>query len=405
MISVEDARQRILRSLKTLPHEDVAISEALGRVLAQDIQARRTQPPTDISAMDGYAARSSDLSNIPKTLKMIGESPAGGSFSGTVEQNETVRIFTGGPLPKGADTVVIQENTVPNGKLISVKESARAGQYIRKAGLDFNEGEIGLRAGRILSARDIALAAAMNFPWLPVYRKPRIAILATGDEIVRPGDPIGPNQIVSSNAIALQAFIEVCGGFAVDLGISPDKTDALLQMANGARGTDLLITTGGVSVGDHDLVHEALHGAGLKVNFSKVAMRPGKPVMFGDLNGIPVLCLPGNPVSALVCALVFLYPALKCLLGIPSDEGTLTEQVRLATPLGQNDHRQDYLRATLERTSDGVLWADPYERQDSSMISLLSKAECLIFRPPKAPAAQVGDVVEVINFPTGLAAI
>ncbi|SVD18867.1 uncharacterized protein METZ01_LOCUS371721, partial [marine metagenome] len=303
------ARQRILRSLKTLPHEDVAISEALGRVLAQDIQARRTQPPTDISAMDGYAARSSDLSNIPKTLKMIGESPAGGSFGGTVGQNETVRIFTGGPLPKGADTVVIQENTVPNGELISVKESARAGQYIRKAGLDFNEGEIGLRAGRILSARDIALAAAMNFPWLPVYRKPRISILATGDEIVRPGDPIGPNQIVSSNAIALQAFIEVCGGFAVDLGISPDKTDALLQMANGARGTDLLITTGGVSVGDHDLVHEALHGAGLKVNFSKVAMRPGKPVMFGNLNGIPVLSLPGNPVSALVCALVFLYPA------------------------------------------------------------------------------------------------
>ena len=405
MISVEDARQRILSSFKPLPHEDVAISEALGRVLARDIQARRTQPPTDISAMDGYAARSSDLSNIPKTLKMIGESPAGGSFGGTVRQNETVRIFTGGPLPQGADTVVIQENTVANGELISVKESAKAGQYVRKAGLDFNEGEIGLRAGRILSARDIALAAAMNFPWLPVYRKPRIAILATGDEIVRPGDPIGPNQIVSSNAIALQAFIEVCGGFSVDLGISPDKTEALLQMANGARGTDLLITTGGVSVGDHDLVHEALRSAGLKVNFSKVAMRPGKPVMFGDLNGIPVLCLPGNPVSALVCALVFLYPALKCLLGIPSDEGTLTEQVRLASFLAQNDHRQDYLRATLERTSDGVLWADPYERQDSSMISLLSKAECLIFRPPNAPAAQVGDVVEVINFPTGLAAI
>ncbi|PPR35038.1 MAG: Molybdopterin molybdenumtransferase [Alphaproteobacteria bacterium MarineAlpha9_Bin5] len=403
MISVDEARTRILSSFEPLPPEDVGLDEALGRVLAQDVRARRTQPPTAISSMDGYAARSADLSEAPKVLKQVGKAPAGGAFSGVVGPNETVRIFTGGPIPDGADTIVIQENTESEGDRITVRVSAKAGQYIRNAGLDFNTGEVGLSSGKILTARDISLAAAMDFPWLTVYRKPRIAILATGDEVVRPGEPIGPNQIVSSNAIALQAFVKICGGTAINLGISPDKADTLRKMANGARGSDLLVTTGGISVGEHDLVRQALNSSGLKVDFWRVAMRPGKPVMYGQLGGVPVLGLPGNPVSVMVCALVFLSPVLNCLLGLPNDNGAVIEKAFLASPLSKNDRRQDYLRATLTRHKDGSLWAQPFERQDSSMISLLAKAQCLIIRVPNAAAADAGQTVEVMRFPSGLA--
>ena len=403
MISVDEARTRILSSFEPLPPEDVGLDEALGRVLAQDVRARRTQPPTAISSMDGYAARSADLSEAPKVLKQVGKAPAGGAFSGVVGPNETVRIFTGGPIPDGADTIVIQENTESEGDRITVRVSAKAGQYIRNAGLDFNTGEVGLSSGKILTARDISLAAAMDFPWLTVYRKPRIAILATGDEVVRPGEPIGPNQIVSSNAIALQAFVKICGGTAINLGISPDKADTLRKMANGARGADLLVTTGGISVGEHDLVRQALNSSGLKVDFWRVAMRPGKPVMYGQLGGVPVLGLPGNPVSVMVCALVFLSPVLNCLLGLPNDNGAVIEKAFLASPLCENDQRQDYLRATLKRHKDGSLWARPFERQDSSMISLLAKAQCLIIRVPNAAAADAGQTVEVMRFPSGLA--
>ena len=402
MISVDEARSKILSSFKPLPPEDVSLDKALGRVLAQDVIARRTQPPFAVSAMDGYAIRSNDLDKIPKSLKQVGKVAAGDSFDGVVRRNQTVRIFTGAPLPKGTDTIIIQENTEATPEQITVKADAVPGQYVRKMGLDFTEGEMGLHSGTLLSARDVSLAAAMNYPWLSVHRRPRIAILATGDEIVRPGDPIKKNQIVSSNALALQAFVEVCGGTAINLGISPDQTRVLREMTSGARGADLLVTTGGISVGEHDLVRKALKTKSLEIDFWRVAMRPGKPVMFGKLGAVPILGLPGNPVSSMVCALVFLLPVMRRLLGLAEQHNTNLQGAFLTSPLPANDKREDYLRATIEYKEDGTVWARPFKRQDSSMLSLLAKAQCLIIRAPHAPRAEPGQTVQVMKFPSGL---
>ncbi len=404
MIPVEEALERILAGFAPVPAEQVAVSNALGRILAEPVMARRTQPPADVSAMDGYAARAADVATIPVTLRQVGESPAGGSFDGTVGAGETVRIFTGAPVPAGADCIVIQEDTVADGDAITITEAGRLGRHIRKAGLDFRDGDIGVAAGRVLGARDLALAAAMNCPWLAVRRRPRVAILATGDEVVMPGDPIGPNQIVSSNSIALAAVVEACGGEPVVLGIAPDEAGALRAMTDGARGHDLLVTTGGVSVGDHDLVRQVLGEKGLDVDFWRVAIRPGKPLMFGDLDGTPVLGLPGNPVSTLVCALLFLRPALAVMLGadIEAADADWHRDARLAASLPANDRRQDYLRARLHRDADGVLVAAPFERQDSSMLSLLAEADGLVIRPPHAAPANAGDSVQVLLFPSGM---
>ena len=403
MISVDEARTRILTTFNALPPEDVSLDKALGRVLAQDVVARRTQPPLAVSSMDGYAVRSSDLDKIPKILKEVGKVAAGDSFEGVVGRNQTVRIFTGAPLPKGADTIIIQENTDATDEQITVRAGAPPGQHIRETGLDFTEGDMGLNSGKLLSARDISLAAAMNFPWLSVHRRPRIAILATGDEIVRPGEPIKTNQIVSSNALALQAFVEVSGGIAINLGISPDQNDILRQMANGARGSDLLVTTGGISVGEHDLVRQALNTNGLEIDFWRVAMRPGKPVMFGKLDAVPILGLPGNPVSSIVCALVFLLPVMRRLLGLTDHHNANVHRAFLTSPLPANDKREDYLRATIEHREDGTVWTRPFKRQDSSMLTLLAKAQCLIIRAPHAPKADQGETVQVMRFPSGLA--
>ena len=320
-----------------------------------------------------------------------------------VRRDQTVRIFTGAPLPKGADTIIIQENTEATGDQIKVKTNAAPGQYVRKTGLDFTEGDLGLSSGKLLSVRDVSLAAAMNYPWLSVHRKPRIAVLATGDEIVRPGEPIKQNQIVSSNALALQAFVEVCGGIAINLGISPDQKQVLQEMTNGARGTDLLVTTGGISVGEHDLVREALNANGLEIDFWRVAMRPGKPVMFGKLGAVPILGLPGNPVSSIVCALVFLLPVMRRMLGLTDQHNANLQKAFLSSPLPENDNREDYLRATIEYREDGTVWTRPFKRQDSSMLTSLAKAQCLIIRGPHAPKADAGQTVEVMKFPSGLA--
>ena len=403
MISVDEARTRILTTFNALPPEDVSLDKALGRVLAQDVIARRTQPPLAVSSMDGYAVRSNDLDKIPKIFEEVGKVAAGDSFEGVVGRNQTVRIFTGAPLPKGADTIIIQENTDATAEQMTIKAGAPPGQLVRETGLDFSGGDMGLSSGKLLSARDVSLAAAMNFPWLSVHRRPRIAILATGDEIVRPGEPIKKNQIVSSNALALQAFIEVSGGIAINLGISPDQNDILRQMADGARGTDLLVTTGGISVGEHDLVRQALNTNGLEVDFWRVAMRPGKPVMFGKLGAVPILGLPGNPVSSIVCALVFLLPVMRRLLGLTDQHNANVQRAFLASPLPANDKREDYLRATIEYREDGTVWTRPFKRQDSSMLTLLAKAQCLIIRAPHAPKADPGETVQVMRFPSGLA--
>src|SRR6266481_1284298 len=287
MISVEEALARLLAPLEALPPEQVSTADGVGRVLAEDVAARRTQPPFAVSAMDGYAVRAADLGHIPVSLRIVAEIPAGAGFGGTLAPGEAARIFTGAPLPDGADTIVIQEDTERDGDRVEVREGAARGRYVRRAGLDFAEGEVLLVAGKRLTPRDIGLAAAMNRPWLFVHRRPRVAILSTGDEIVMPGDPIGPHQIVSSNSLALAAFVTASGGVPVSVGNAPDDPAALRRIAAATSGVDLLVTTGGVSVGEHDLVREALAADGFELDFWQIAMRPGKPLMVGRYRGTP----------------------------------------------------------------------------------------------------------------------
>jgi molybdopterin molybdotransferase len=401
VISVEDALSRLLEPLEPLPPEQVSIVDALGRVLAEDVAARRTQPPFAVSAMDGYAVRADDVITLPVELRIVAEVPAGAGFGGHVGAGETARIFTGAPLPEGTDTIVIQEDTERDGSRVRVLEGAPRGRYVRREGLDFGEGDVLLRAGRRLTARDIGLLAAMNRPWLFVHRRPRIGILSTGDEIVMPGDPIGPHQIVSSNSLALAAFVTACGGIPVSAGNAPDDPEALRRIAAATSGVDLLVTTGGASVGEHDLVRDALAADGLELDFWQIAMRPGKPLMVGRYRGTPMLGLPGNPVSTLVCALLFLNPALDRIGGVsPSVESTLT--ARLGVALAKNDRRQDYLRSRLARAGDGTLEVFPFEVQDSSMMRLLAAADCLVVRPPNAPAIAAGAPVPIVPFPGGV---
>lgn len=395
MIPVEDARRRILSAFRAVGVEQIALADAFGRVLAEDVVARVTQPPVAVSAMDGYAVRHDDVATVPVRLNVIGEAPAGRAFAGQVETGQAVRIFTGGPVPVGADAIVIQEDTERDGDFVTVLQSATVGRFIRPAGLDFNVGETGLSAGRVLTSRDIGLAAAMNVPWLKVRRRPRVAVLSTGDELVNPGEPVGPSQIICSNGLSLAAFVRSAGGEPIELGIAPDDIDALASLAAGARGADILVTSGGASVGEHDLIQTALGRDGLKVDFWKVAMRPGKPLIFGHYGETPFLGLPGNPVSSLVCAVVFLGPILDALLGLERRD-TAAPTAKLGADLGDNDRRQDYLRATLGRAEDGDLIATPFAKQDSSMLSRLAWADCLIVRPPHAPAARAGERVEII---------
>ncbi|HKX11421.1 MAG TPA: gephyrin-like molybdotransferase Glp [Stellaceae bacterium] len=400
MISVEEALMRLLEPLKPLAAEQVALADAFGRVLAEPVIARRTQPPAALSAMDGYAVRAADVKQVPARLRVVGAVPAGKSYDRPLSAGEAVRIFTGAPLPRGADAIVIQEDTDRDGETVVVREGAPSGRYVRPAGLDFETGAVGIPARRRLTARDIGLAAGMDRPWLMVHRRPRVAILSTGDEIVMPGDPVGPNQIVSSNSLALGAFVESCGAVPLQLGIAADTPDSVQRLAEGARGADLLITTGGASVGDHDLVKDALRVSGLELDFWQIAMRPGKPLMVGRYRDAVMVGLPGNPVSTMVCALIFLKPAIERLSGLdPVAEPAVT--ARLAVPLAANDRRQDYLRATLARAADGELEAKPFEKQDSSMMSLLARADCLVVRPPHAPAAKAGERVTIIQLGGG----
>ena len=395
MIPVAEALARITAAFAPLSAEQVGLANALGRVLAADLVSRRTQPPVAVSAMDGYAVRAQDTSSVPVVLTRIGEAPAGSAFEGVVGPGETVRIFTGGPVPKGADAIVIQEDTEVDGARITVKESSGPGRYIREAGLDFSEGVVGLKAGTRLGSAEIGLAAAMNVPWLKVRRRPRIAVMATGDEIVMPGEPVGPHQIISSNGPALSAFIAERGGAPIDLGIAGDTQASIRETAGGAAGADLLVTCGGASVGEHDLIQSALEPDGLAVDFWKIAMRPGKPLIFGRLGSTPLLGLPGNPVSSMVCAVLFLAPVIDRMLGIEKPPGA-AETARLGRALKPNDRRQDYLRATLTRDTEGALVATPFEKQDSAMLARFVAADCLIVRPPGAPAAKKGERAEII---------
>jgi len=399
LLAVAEARRRIVAAFQPLPAESVALPQACGRVLAHDVLARVTQPPADVSAMDGWAARAEDVAALPATLVEVGEAPAGGAHGGTIGPGQAVRIFTGGPVPAGADTIVIQENVHaeppgPGRKLNVFDGPNTKGRHIRRAGLDFRAGEVGLPAGRRLTARDVGLAAAMNVPWLDVRRRPRVVLLATGDELVRPGEAVGANQIVSSNNLSLAAMIARWGGEPIDLGIARDDPATLRAMAAGARGAELLITVGGASVGERDLVQSVLGEVGLELDFWRIAMRPGKPLMFGRIGGTPMLGLPGNPVSALVCALLFVRPAIEAMLGC-AGSSAVTGRARLGRALSQNDEREDYLRSTLSIDSNGELCATPFDVQDSSMLSRLAQADCLVIRPPHAPAAPAGSPVDI----------
>jgi molybdopterin molybdotransferase len=396
MLSVEEARARLLDGLQPVGEEVVPLAEAWGRITAAPVAARLDQPPQDISAMDGYAVCASDAVTGAR-LAVVGTAPTGHPWSGTLAPGEALRLFTGSIMPPGADAVLMQENACRDGEHVVVREGIARGRHIRRRGLDFCRDDVLLPAGRKLTARDIGLAAAGNHPWLRVHRRPRVAILATGDEIALPGEPIPPGGIVSSNAHALAALVRACGAEPMVLPVVADDAPAIAAAARSADGADLLLTTGGASVGEHDLVQAGLGIGGLTVDFWKVAMRPGKPFMFGRLGELPVLGLPGNPVSALVCAVLFAVPVLARLAGAATTQPP-SESAILGAPLPANDHRADHLRATLTEAEAGDLpVATAFERQDSAMLRLLAKADALILRPPGAAAAAAGARVQVIR--------
>lgn len=380
------------------PSETLPLAHCAGRVLATDLKALRTQPPFANSAMDGYAVRADDIAPA-KELRVIGESAAGRSFSGLVRSNEAVRIFTGAPIPDGADTILIQENADGVGTTtIRVREGAERGKFVRQAGLDFSEGEVLLLAGSRLDSASLGLAAAMGHPTLTVRRKPLVAILATGDELVQPGEPVGPDQIVASNSFALAALVEQAGGTALDLGIARDDHADLADKIGRARkaDADVLITLGGASVGEHDLVQAALIGQGMALGFWKIALRPGKPMMMGRLGRMVALGLPGNPVSSIVCGHLFVVPLLRALLGVPEPERELSEPAIVGRDLPANDERRDYMRSELILTPEGWL-ATPFAKQDSSMLATLARADALLIRESFAAPANKGDSCRIIR--------
>jgi molybdopterin molybdotransferase len=396
LLSVEEALARVLDGLVPLEAERVAIESAHGRVLAEDLAARLTQPPFDASAMDGYAVRAADVASLPAKLQVIGVAAAGAGFKDRVGEGQAVRIFTGAPVPEGADTVVIQEDSEEGDGVVTIKEAAPH-RHIRPRGQDFRDGEVLLLAGTRLGARELLLAAAMNHADLPVRRKPRVAILATGDEVVPPGSELGCDQIISSVPYGLTALIEAEGGDAMRLGIAKDDPKSLATLARAGRAADILVTIGGASVGERDLVASALKDEGLELDFAKIAMRPGKPLLYGRIGPQRVLGLAGNPVSALVSAHVFLKPMLRRMMGIPESLRPLPRAV-LGVALAANGPRQHYLRATSEWVADGGRVVRPLPSQDSSLVADLARADCLILRKPNAPAVGQGETVEIVPF-------
>jgi molybdopterin molybdotransferase len=400
LMPVADALAAILAGAEPLPEEMVALDAAFHRVLARDLAALRTQPPRAMSAMDGYAVRAADAGHAGARLRVIGEVAAGRPFEGKVGPGDAVRIFTGGVIPEGADAIVIQEDAAVHGDNIEIKEAAPPGRHIRRAGIDFKKGDVLLARGARLTDRDLSLAAGMNHPQLPVRRRPEVAILATGDELVMPGSTPGPGQIVYSNGYALRALARHEGAETLDLGIAADTIEATTAGIRRARdsGADILVTTGGASVGDHDLVKQSLEAEGVAMAFWKIAMRPGKPMMHGRLGAMRVIGLPGNPVSSYVCGFLFLVPLIRALSGRAVIHHA-RERAVLGRDVAANDLREDYLRARLEARADGTLVATPVDHQDSSLLGNLGKAQALVIRPPFAPKASAGSPCDILRLP------
>jgi molybdopterin molybdotransferase len=398
LLSVADALQRVLEHATPLPAEEVPLADAAGLVLAYSLAARRTQPPADVSAMDGYAVRTVDVANAPVRLKVIGEVAAGRPFARTLAAGEAARIFTGGVVPDGADTIVIQEQTKRDGDHVAVEKAAPKGRHVRTRGLDFTLGQELFAAGHRLTARDLALAAGMNHPLVPVHRQPKIALFATGDELVSAGTEPAPGQIVSSNNYAIGALARGEGATVEDFGIVGDNLDDTVAAVRRAReiGADILVTSGGASVGDYDLVQKAFTAEGMTLAFWRLALRPGRPLMNGRLGGMHVLGVPGNPVSAFVCGFLFLVPLIRRLAG-RSDLTHPIESAKLGVDLPENDERADYLRATLAPGPHGLI-ATPFPVQDSSMMLPLAKADGLIIREPFEPPAKAGEPCRIVKF-------
>ena len=399
-LSVDEALARILDGVAPMPAEAVAIEAAHRRTLAEPLAALLTQPPFDASAMDGYAVRAGDVAKLPATLAVIGEAAAGHPFDGTVGPGQAVRIFTGAPLPAGADAVVIQENTTQDksergGAKVTVSEGTPDHGHVRTMGFDFRTGDVLLGAGRRLGPREVSLAAAMGHGTLRVHQRPRVAVISTGDELLLPGGRPGPGQIISSNHLGVLALAEASGAQVEFIGIARDTRESLAAQFARAEGADVIVTIGGASVGDHDLVGPVLRQRGMALSFWNIAMRPGKPLMFGRLGASRVLGLPGNPVSSLVCTRVFLIPLLRALLGQPAhDKSPL--QARAGAEIEANGPRQHYMRATTVAGPDGIPVVTPVRSQDSSLLSPLAQADCLLVRPAKAPAAPPGTLVPIL---------
>ena len=390
-LSVADALARITGSVEPLGMETVPIAAAHGRVLATPLAAQHTQPPFNASAMDGYAVRAADVATLPARLEVIGESAAGRGFHGRIGEGQAVRIFTGAPVPDGADAIVIQENTTRDGTVAVVGEGELDPGYIRKRGFDFAEGAALLEAGRVLNAREVMLAAAMGHGTVIVRRRPKVALLATGDELVLPGVKPGPDQIVCSNPFGIAAMVAGAGGAPVFAGIARDRREDLDARLEAARDADIVVTIGGASVGDHDLVGPVMRELGMTLDFWKIAMRPGKPLMFGTLGAQRVMGLPGNPVSSMICTRVFLVPLIRRLLGLPAGDFARIE-ARLSADMPANGPRQHYARAILEGAS-----VRPVPSQDSSLIAALARSDALIIQPPHSPKWPAGTVVEVLQ--------
>lgn len=401
MVTAEQALDLVLEDATPLEPEMITLDQASGRVLASDLQARRTQPPFPASAMDGYAVRHADISGPSSVLALVGESAAGHPYDGQVKPGECVRIFTGAPVPADTDTIIIQENVTANGSQIIINQSAPMGKFVRPAGLDFKSGETLLLAGTVLDPQSLSLCASMDYAEVTVVRKPRIAVLATGDELVMPGEKTAEGQIIASNTFGIAAIAATAGGEVSNLGIASDRLEDLETRIRGAlnRGADLIVTSGGASVGDHDLVKPAMESFGFEFSFVKIAMRPGKPVLFGRtvIDGFErrFLGLAGNPVSSIVSSHIFLKPLIG-LLGGRKAETVRPISAILAKPLSANDERQDYMRGTARRGPDGKLLVEAFQKQDSSMLATLSRSDCLIIRPVNAPAAEAGDRVDII---------
>ncbi|MFM9163430.1 MAG: gephyrin-like molybdotransferase Glp [Methylocystis sp.] len=399
LLSVDEARHRILSGVQILSQETISLQHAQGRLLARALSARRTQPPVDVSAMDGYALRTEDLAK-PNGLRLIGESAAGHGFEGLLGEGETVRIFTGAPVPKGADAVLLQEDALRSEDgMIHPRESVLSGENIREKGLDFSEGQAALSAGSIMGPAELALTAAMNHAEVPVVRRPRIAIMASGDELILPGKNPGPSQIIACNSFAVAGLARDAGGDVIDLGLFKDDLEQLQLGISQARAlkVDILVTLGGASVGDHDLLRPALLEQGMKLDFWRIAMRPGKPLIYGSLGEMRILGLPGNPVAAFVCSLVFLCPLIRAMQGDPQASEVQMEPAIIGLDLPANKSRRDYMRASLTRDADNRLIATPQPLQDSSLLTELTQSQALLVREAGASALMKGDPCSIIR--------